>query len=232
MSAIVNKVLKLVFGDKTQKELKALEPVIAEINQNYNTYLSLSPQDLRDKSAALKAKIADYVKEEEATIVRLKEEAEALPADKLLEKEAIYKDVDATVKKVDEKLEEVLLEILPEAFALIKATAKVFTDTENITVTASALDKELAVDKDYVSIDGDKAIYANSWDAAGSEITWNMVHYDVQLIGGHALHSGKVAEMQTGEGKTLVATLPVFLNALTGKGVHVVTVNDYLAKRD
>ena len=232
MSAIVNKLLKLVFGDKTEKELKAITPIIEEVNKNFDLYKNLSAQELRTKSAELKQYIADYVKEEEALIIKLKEQAEALPADKLSEKESLYKEVDNTIKKVDEKIEEALATILPQAFAVMKATAKFFTENATITVIASDLDRELAVNNDYVTINGEEAQWSNAWDAAGSIVTWNMVHYDVQLIGGYALHSGKVAEMQTGEGKTLVATLPVFLNALAGKGVHVVTVNDYLAKRD
>ena len=149
-----------------------------------------------------------------------------------MQREDIYAAIDALEKEAYELSEKVLNEILPEAFAVVKETAKRFKDNTNITVTATPKDSELSATKAYITIDGDKAIWANSWDAAGKAITWDMIHYDVQLIGGIVLHQGKIAEMQTGEGKTLVATLPLYLNALTGNGVHLVTVNDYLAKRD
>ncbi|TXC75587.1 preprotein translocase subunit SecA [Luteibaculum oceani] len=230
--SIVNKLLKKVFGDKSQKEIAAVKPIVEEINKVYATLASLSNDQLRAKTEELKGEIKAYVAEEEKEIQALKEEAANLAPEKIHEKEKIFDRIDEITEQVDKKLEEVLEKILPTAFAVVKETARRFKENESIEVTASQFDRDYAINNDHVTIEGDKAIWQNSWDAAGSEITWDMLHYDVQLIGGIALHKGSVAEMQTGEGKTLVATLPVYLNALAGKGVHLVTVNDYLARRD
>ena len=191
----------------------------------------MSNDQLRERSAALKKAVAEYVAEEKSQLEALKAKAEDPEVD-VTEKEAIYKEIDKLDEEIDEKYEVVLDEILPEAFAVIKETARRFKENEELEVTALDYDRTLAASRESVEIKGNRAIWKNRWMAGGNEITWDMVHYDVQLIGGVALHTGKIAEMATGEGKTLVATLPVFLNALTGKGVHLVTVNDYLAKRD
>ncbi|MGB0167003.1 MAG: preprotein translocase subunit SecA, partial [Luteibaculum sp.] len=230
--SIINKVLKKVFGDKSEKELQAAKPLVAEINSIYQQLKSLSHDQLRAETLKLKEEIKAYTQEEEQKIAQLKLEAAGLPSEKVHEKEKIFDEVDELTKLVDSKLEEVLLKILPKAFAIVKETATRFKDNSSLEVTATAMDRDLATKASHIEINGDKAIWQNTWIAAGNEVTWDMVHYDVQLIGGIALHKGAVAEMQTGEGKTLVATLPVYLNALAGKGVHVVTVNDYLAKRD
>ncbi|MFY7970751.1 MAG: preprotein translocase subunit SecA [Flavobacteriales bacterium] len=229
-----NKILKRILGDKRETDLKSVQPLVTRINEIGNTLTGISHDELRNRATALKMRIADHTAAMEKEIVVLKEQAESLPSSELEQKEAIFNQVDALTKEIDQEIEKVLEEILPEAFAIVKETARRLKENSEIIVTASEVDKMLALSgrKDYVTISGDKAIWKNSWDAAGNKVTWDMVHYDVQLIGGIALHSGKVAEMTTGEGKTLVATLPVFLNALAGKGVHVVTVNDYLAKRD
>ena len=211
--------------------MKEIAPIISQIKAVYPTLEALSNDELRARSQALRDKIQAAIKDDLDKIASLKAEAEALdcPIDT---KEANYKKVDDLEKEVDKIVEEQLNEILPEAFAIMKDTARRFAQNETVEVTASDFDRELALHADFVSIDGDKAIYKNTWMAGGSPIKWEMVHYDVQLIGGVVLHQGKIAEMATGEGKTLVATLPVFLNALSGRGVHVVTVNDYLARRD
>lgn len=234
MIGTFNKILKRILGDKRETDLKLVQPIVTRINEIGTTLTNISHDDLRNRATALKKRIADHTANMESEIVRLKEEAESLPSTELEKKEAIFNQVDALTKEIDQEIEKVLEEILPEAFAIVKETARRLKENSTIEVTASEVDKMLALTgrKDYVTIQGDKAIWKNTWSAAGNMITWDMVHYDVQLIGGIALHSGKVAEMTTGEGKTLVATLPVFLNALAGKGVHVVTVNDYLAKRD
>ena len=186
---------------------------------------------LRAVTLELKEKIRERVREEQEEIARLKARVEN-EKPTIEEREEIYNEIDKLEEQVDKKLEEVLDETLPVAFAVMKETARRFTENEEIVVTATDFDRALAVTRDFVEIDGDQAVYFNSWMAGGNEVRWDMVHYDVQLIGGAVLHQGKIAEMATGEGKTLVATLPVFLNALTGRGVHVVTVNDYLARRD
>ncbi|MEN9348492.1 MAG: preprotein translocase subunit SecA [Bacteroidota bacterium] len=234
MIGTFNKILKRILGDKRETDLKSVQPLVTRINEIGTTLTGISHDELRNRATALKMRIADHTAAMEKEIVVLKEQAESLPSSELEQKEAIFNQVDALTKEIDQEIEKVLEEILPEAFAIVKETARRLKENSEIIVTASEVDKMLALSgrKDYVTISGDKAIWKNSWDAAGNKVTWDMVHYDVQLIGGIALHSGKVAEMTTGEGKTLVATLPVFLNALAGKGVHVVTVNDYLAKRD
>ncbi len=228
---MIGGILKKIFGDKSAKDRKELQPIVDKVKGEYEKLQSLSHDQIRDKSDELKKRIADYIKVEEDKIAELKKKADD-PSIPVEQKEAMYDEVDSLTETIDKKIEEILLEILPEAFAVIKDTARRFAENETFTVTAKDYDRELAQTKDFVSIDGDKAVWQNHWDAAGTEVKWDMVHYDVQLMGGAILHKGNIAEMMTGEGKTLVATLPVFLNALTRKGVHMVTVNNYLAKRD
>ena len=221
---------KKMFGTKAERDLKQLQPILAKILEAYAVIDKLPVDDLRAKSEELKQIIRDRIAEYEDRIAQIKEELEKdIPLDK---KEALATESDKLVKKEDEEIEKVLNEILPEAFAVMKSTARRFKENAEIRVRATDFDRYLSTTKDFVKIDGDEAVWQNHWMAGGNEITWDMVHYDVQLIGGIVLHQGKIAEMATGEGKTLVATLPVFLNALAGKGVHVVTVNDYLSKRD
>ncbi len=228
---ILASLIKAVFGSKADKDRKQIEPYVQKIKAIYPSISALTNDELRAHSEALKKQIADYIAGDEAHIVEQKvilEKAET----PLSEKEKISKDIEDTVKRIDDKIEEILDKILPEAFAIMKDTARRFAENEEVVVTANDFDRTLAATKDFVRIEGDKAIYANHWTAGGNDIKWDMVHYDVQLFGGVVLHKGKIAEMATGEGKTLVATLPVFLNALAKKGVHIVTVNNYLAQRD
>ncbi len=227
--AFVTKVLGKILGNKSERDIKEVTPVVEKIKEEYNRITKLSNDDLRSESDKLKQIIIERIKPEEDEIASLKEKVEEVD---IQESEKIYEQIDKLEEKIDEKIEEVLNEILPTAFAVIKETARRFNDNEQIIVTANDFDKDLAAIRNSINIQGDKAIWNNKWIAGGSEITWNMVHYDVQLIGGIVLHQGNIAEMATGEGKTLVATLPVFLNALARRGVHVVTVNDYLSKRD
>ena len=223
-------VFKKIFGTKAERDLKQLQPVLQKVLAAYPEIDSLSDDQLREKSAELRRIIRERIAGDEERIAQIKEELEKdIPLD---QKEALATESDKLVKKVDEDIEKVLDEILPSAFAVMKSTARRFKENETIRVKATEFDRILSTTKDFVEIDGDYAVWHNHWMAGGNEITWDMVHYDVQLIGGIVLHQGKIAEMATGEGKTLVATLPVFLNALAGKGVHVVTVNDYLSKRD
>ena len=230
MSALTS-IIKFFFGSKADRDRKEIMPYVEKIKAVYPSIEVLSNDELRARSAALRQRIADFIAEDEAHIVAQKAKLEDVNID-LNEKEKISKDIDQTVKRIDEKIEKVLDEILPEAFAIMKDTARRFAQNEVVEVTANDFDRNLAAEKDFVNIEGDKAIYSTHWTAGGNDIKWDMIHYDVQLFGGVVLHKGKIAEMATGEGKTLVATLPVFLNALAGKGVHMVTVNDYLAKRD
>ena len=225
------KVLSSIFGNKSQKDIKEVMPIVLQIKQEYLRMVNLSNDELRAESDQLRIRIHEYIKAEEDEIATLKEQAESgeLP---LEEGEKIYDKVDKLEETILKKIEEILNQVLPVAFAIVKDTARRFMENETIVVTATDFDRELSITKDFVEISGDNAIYKNEWIAGGSLQKWNMLHYDVQLIGGIVLHSGKISEMGTGEGKTLVATLPVFLNALAGRGVHVVTVNDYLAKRD
>ena len=228
--SFINSILKVFVGDKSQKDVKAIQPLITKIKSFETALAGLSNDELRARSDFFKQKIKEARAEKDNKIVALKQEAEnTADIDK---REDIYNEIDALEKEAYEISEKVLNDILPEAFAVIKETAKRFKENTTVTVTATPLDRELSATKSYITLEGDKAIWANQWNAAGKEITWDMIHYDVQLIGGVVLHQGKIAEMQTGEGKTLVATLPLYLNALTGNGVHLVTVNDYLAKRD
>ena len=228
--SFINSIIKAFIGDKSQKDVKATQPYINKIKAIEPVLASLSHDELRAKTAEFKEKIKQARAKQDAEIEAKKTLAENT-AD-IDQREDIYNAIDALEKEAYEISEKVLAEILPDAFAVIKETARRFKENTTITVTATPKDRELSATKSYITLDGDKAIWANSWNAAGKEITWDMVHYDVQLIGGIVLHEGKIAEMQTGEGKTLVATLPLYLNALTGNGVHLVTVNDYLAKRD
>ena len=228
---ILASLIKLVFGSKADKDRKQIEPYIQKIKAVYPSIEQLSNDELRARSEALKKKIADFIASDEERKASLKVELEK-PETALEQKEKLSKEIDQLTKTIDEKIEQVLDEILPEAFAIMKDTARRFAQNDTVVVTANDFDRNLAAEKEFVTIEGDKAIYQNHWIAGGNDLKWDMVHYDVQLFGGVVLHKGKIAEMATGEGKTLVATLPVFLNALARKGVHVVTVNNYLAKRD
>ncbi|WKD86842.1 Protein translocase subunit SecA [Polaribacter huanghezhanensis] len=227
--SLLNSVLKVFVGDKQQKDLKLLQPIVEKTNSFATAIGNLSNDELRAKSDEFRAKIKEATNSFETKITELEQEALSADIDR---QEAIYTEIDTLKDQTYEASEAVLQEIMPEAFAVIKETAKRFTNNTEIEVTATPFDRELSAIKENVTLKGDKAVWPNSWDASGLKITWDMIHYDVQLIGGSVLHQGKIAEMMTGEGKTLVSTLPVYLNALTGKGVHVVTVNDYLAKRD
>lgn len=228
--SFLNSILKTFVGDKTKKDLSQITPLVTEINSHQKNLETLSHDELRQKTIIFKEEIAEERKSFDLNILKLLEEVK-LTSDIDL-KESLYQQIDSQEEEAQNAVEEVLNKILPEAFAVVKETARRFVENTSIEVTASEYDRELSQQKEYIELKGDKAFWANSWDAAGKPITWDMIHYDVQLIGGIVLHQGKIAEMQTGEGKTLVATLPVYLNALTGKGVHLVTVNDYLAKRD
>jgi len=227
---LLDNVLKVFVGDKSKKDIGEIQPLVDAVKNHQGAVAKLSLDELRAKSDAFRAKIREDQKEIQQQIDDLLKAADV--EEDIDEKENIYNQIDALKDDRYEVEKASLNEILPEAFAVVKETAQRFKDNETLKVNASPFDRELSADKDYVSLDGEFAIWKNSWDAAGKEVTWDMVHYDVQLIGGIALHEGKVAEMQTGEGKTLVATLPVYLNALAGNGVHLVTVNDYLARRD
>jgi len=231
--AVFQSILKTIFGDKHEKDVRALLPLVAKINQEYEKLHELSNDELRQKTQQLRQLIKDRIKPDEEHIQQLKQKAED-DNTPLNEKEKLYKDIEKLEKQLDKKIEDILNEILPVAFAIVKETARRFKENDELVVTATDFDRELAArpDKDYVEIRGDKAVYKSTWTAGGHKIRWDMVHFDVQLMGGIVLHQGKIAEMATGEGKTLVATLPLFLNALPGRGVHLVTVNDYLAKRD
>ncbi|MBN2519271.1 MAG: preprotein translocase subunit SecA, partial [Bacteroidales bacterium] len=228
--AVLNTLLSKIFGSKYERDLNELTPYLEKINAEYEIIKDLDNDSLRKKTLELKQKVHNYLTEENNQIKDLKNRIEE--ENDIIEKEKLYDEIDKIEKYIDEKIEIILDEILPTAFSIVKETAKRFKENSELVATATDFDRNLAADRDYVNIKGDKAYYKNSWIAGGNEITWDMVHYDVQLIGGVVLHQGKIAEMATGEGKTLVATLPVFLNALTGRGVHIVTVNDYLAKRD
>jgi len=232
MLGIINKTITKIFGSKADRDLKELNPMVGIINAEYSKMHSLSNDQLRQKTVEFKERINAYLAEIDQEINSLEQKAEADADMDLQEKEDLYRQVDDLKKDRNKKTEEILNEILPEAFSVVRETARRFTENETLTATATDLDRLFATQKDHVNISGDQVTYNNSWLAAGNLITWNMVHYDVQLIGGVVLHQGKIAEMATGEGKTLVATLPIYLNALPGLGVHVVTVNDYLAKRD
>ena len=228
--SVINSILKIFVGDKAKKDMKEIAPLIERIKQYQAQFEALSNDELRAKTIEFKEKIKEARKEYELKIQSLKTQADA--TEDIDQKEDFYTEIDKLTDEAYKAGEKTLNDILPEAFAVVKETARRFANNSTLVVTANPYDRELASLKDYVTIEDEKAIWKNSWDAAGKAITWDMVHYDVQLIGGIALHQGKIAEMQTGEGKTLVATLPLYLNALTGNGVHLVTVNDYLARRD
>ena len=224
-----NKIISKIFGNKAQRDLNEVNPAVKKIKEAYIEIEKLSNDELRNRTKELEKEISDYVADEKSRIEQLKAGMEETAIN---ERESIWNQIDKLEKDITEKYEQVLNEILPVAFSVMKETARRFTENEEIVVTATDFDRDLATNHDFVHIDGDKAIYKKRWIAGGNEISWDMIHYDVQLFGGVVLHRGKIAEMATGEGKTLVATLPVFLNALTHEGVHIVTVNDYLAKRD
>ncbi len=223
---------KLLGGSKSEKDVKKIQPLVAKTNEYFASYQSLSNDQLRNKTQDFRARIKEHLTSIDEEIAARNEEAASLPFNDLTGKDAIYQVVDKLKKDRDKKIEEILEQILPEAFAVVKEASRRFRDNTTLAATATPLDRELSVKKPYIRIEGDQSFFANTWTAAGGEVTWNMVHYDVQLIGGAVLHSGKIAEMATGEGKTLVSTLPAYLNALAGEGVHIVTVNDYLARRD
>ena len=229
-------IFKKLFGTKAERDMKAIKPLLDKVLAAYEDIDKLSNDELRAKTEELKAFVASRIADDEKRIAEIKAQLDGDLA--IEEKEKLATESDKLVKKVDEDIETALNEILPQAFAIMKSTARRFAQNAEVEVTANDFDRKLAASHDFVEIrpgkDGepDKAVWFNSWTAGGNRITWDMVHYDVQLIGGIVLHQGKIAEMATGEGKTLVATLPVFLNALSGKGVHMVTVNDYLSKRD
>ena len=223
-------IVKSLFGSKSDREYKLMQPVVVQINEEYEKLKGLSNDELRNKTKEFRTRIAEYLSAIDAEIAQVKASAEN--EEDLQVKDAGYKKADELRKTRDKQIEEILKELLPEAFAVVKETAFRFTNNEFLEATATDLDRDLSVKFQNITIEGDKVRYANRWLAAGSEVKWEMVHYDVQLIGGMVLHEGKIAEMSTGEGKTLVATLPAYTNALAGEGVHIVTVNDYLARRD
>jgi preprotein translocase subunit SecA len=223
---------KLFGGNKSEKDVKVITPYVARINAFYEEYQSLSNDELRSKTGLFRQRIREHLTDIDNDINNKKAEAEQLDSADIAGRDSIYQEVDAMAKERDKIIEQILFELLPEAFAVVKETARRFKENAELISSATELDKTFSITKKYIRIEGDKAIYKNTWPAGGNEITWNMIHYDVQLIGGIVLHQGKIAEMATGEGKTLVSTLPAYLNALAGEGVHIVTVNDYLARRD
>ncbi len=224
-----NEFLSSIFGNKSTRDMKEIQPWVEKIKATYPEVAKLDNDGLRAKTEELKVYILESATEQRTKVEELKASVEDTELEK---REDIFNQIDKIEKEILDIYEKALDEVLPTAFAIVKETARRFAENEEVTVTATEFDRQLAATKDFVRIENDKAIYQNHWIAGGNDTVWNMVHYDVQLFGGVVLHKGKIAEMATGEGKTLVATLPVFLNALTGNGVHVVTVNDYLAKRD
>ena len=230
MASVIN-IIGKIFGSKADRDLKQLTPYVDKILREYERIDKLDHDELRLETEKIRQIIRDHIEEDEKAKAALREQLEDVEIE-VEKKEALATEVDKLTKKIDEKIEEILNDVLPAAFAIMKNTARRFKENKTITVTATDFDRQLSTNKDHVEIHGDNAVWRNTWMAGGNMITWDMVHYDVQLIGGVVLHQGKIAEMATGEGKTLVATLPVFLNALAGKGVHIVTVNDYLSKRD
>lgn len=219
-------------GNKSEKDVKKIMPDIEAAKRFFTECQTLSNDELRGKTGAFKARIKEHLSKIDADIKDKQDAAENLPVADIAGRDTIYKEIDVLKKDRDEEIETILKNILPEAFAVVKETGRRFKENENIVATATDLDRDIAAKKDHVTINGDQSVFKNTWMAAGTPVTWNMVHYDVQLIGGAVLHSGRIAEMATGEGKTLVSTLPAYLNALAGEGVHIVTVNDYLARRD
>ncbi|MFT6004635.1 MAG: preprotein translocase subunit SecA, partial [Bacteroidia bacterium] len=231
INSLVSGISKL-FGNKADKDVKDITPYVGKINAEFDKLAGITNDQLRAKTAEFKQRVSDYLSEIDQQVVELKKEVEAADITEIDKKEDAYDRIDELEKERDEKLEEILEELLPEAFAVVKETARRFAENDSVSATATDYDRDLAASKQHISIVGNDAVYQTTWDAAGQEMTWNMVHYDVQLIGGVVLHQGKIAEMQTGEGKTLVSTLPAYLNSLGQRGVHIVTVNDYLARRD
>ena len=225
----LNSFLKSLFGDKSTRDMKLIQPIVDKIKAGYPEIKALDNDALRARTKEIQQYVQQSATEQKKQIEALKAKIEDTPID---EREGIFNQIDKLEKEILDIYEKALDEVMPVAFNIVKDTARRFAENEEIVVTATDFDRDLSITKDFVRIEGDKAIYSNHWMAGGNDMTWDMVHYDVQLFGGVVLHQGKIAEMATGEGKTLVATLPVFLNALTGNGVHVVTVNDYLAKRD
>jgi preprotein translocase subunit SecA len=216
-----NFLTKIFGGSKSEKDVKAIQPLVEKINQFFNQYQSLTNDELRQHTQVFRARIKQALTAIDTEIAERRQAADALTPDQLAEKDEIYREIDRLAKERDKQIEAVLMELLPEAFATVKEAARRFKENTTLQATATELDRELASrGKEYISIVGDQSIFKNSWIAAGNEVTWNMVHYDVQLIGGIVLHQGKIAEMATGEGKTLVSTLPAYLNALAGEGVH------------
>ena len=223
---------KLFGGSKSEKDVQKLQHVVAQTNEFFEAFQSLSNDALRNKTQEFRNRIQSHLSEIDGEISALSQQAEALPAEQVHERDALYHQIDQLRKERDQKIEAILAEIHPEAFAVVKETARRFSTQQTLEATATELDRDLVVKRPHMRIEGDKVYFQNSWIAAGNQVSWNMVHYNVQLIGGSVLHQGKIAEMATGEGKTLVSTLPAYLNALAGEGVHLVTVNDYLARRD
>jgi preprotein translocase subunit SecA len=223
---------KIFGGNKSEKDIKHIQPLVEQINRHFAAFQSLTNDELRAKTVEFRTRIKDHLTKIDTQVADLNKQAEELPFSDINGKDVIYQQIDELKKERDEQIEEVLETLLPEAFAVVKETSRRFKENSEVVSTATEMDRNLSVKKEHIRIDGHQAIYNNSWMAAGTPITWNMVHYDVQLIGGTVLHQGKIAEMATGEGKTLVSTLPAYLNALAGEGVHIVTVNDYLARRD
>ena len=229
--SLLNNILAKFLGNKSNRDISEIQPIIDKIKETYEKIKILSNDELRELSGNLELRIQEFIKEDTSAIKKLKDSIVNNEVE-IDERETVYEEIDKIEKEIDDKIEDVLNEILPEAFSIMKETARRFNDNEYIEVVANQFDKDLSATRDSIQIKGEKAFYYNKWNAGGTEIKWDMVHYDVQLVGGIILHQGKIAEMATGEGKTLVATLPVYLNALTHRGVHIVTVNDYLAKRD
>ena len=228
--SFLSSILKTFVGDKTQKDISKIQPIVLEINQIQKEFKNITNDELRSKTYILKNKIKESRSDIDKEIEVISNEINSSKSYDT--KEQLYLKIDSLEEEAYKLVQDLLKTILPEAFAIVKETALRFKLNSFLEVLATDFDRVISSENDYVQLKGNKAIWKNKWDAAGKPITWDMVHYDVQLIGGVVLHEGKIAEMQTGEGKTLVATLPVFLNALTGKGVHLITVNDYLAKRD
>lgn len=231
MLDFITKGIGKIFGTKSEKDLKTIRPYVAQINAEFDKLASLTNDQLRDKTTEFKEVIAQGLKAIDQEVLQLKETAKS-PQTSINQKDLIYNQIDELEQTRNKELEKILQDLLPAAFAVVKETARRFKENKTLEVTATYYDQELAATRDHIEVNGQKALWSNTWKAAGVPVTWSMVHYDVQLIGGVVLHSGKIAEMSTGEGKTLVATLPTYLNALAGRGVHIVTVNDYLAKRD
>ena len=221
-----------LFGSKAETDLKEIKPLLDKTIAVYPQMANLSNDELRAKTTEFRALIQTRIQNEKQEIAEIQAKIYADPNMDFMQKEAMFETIDKIKKKMTAEIDVVLTEILPEVFAVVRETARRLKENTSLEVTATELDKSLAAKRSHIKIEGNKAIFANSWSAAGNMVTWDMVHYDVQLIGGIMLHKGKISEMATGEGKTLVATLPVFLNALSGEGVHIVTVNDYLARRD